>query len=95
MKSIKMQKNNIACNLAALRQLNKFSQEEVAERIGVSWQAVAKWENGPISTRHSELRRAGKAVRCGTRRPNPLRPRADWRKHTAQGQAHLRNRPRG
>ena len=43
---MKMQKNNIACNLAALRQLNKFSQEEVAERIGVSRQAVAKWENG-------------------------------------------------
>ena len=43
---MKMQKNNIACNLTALRQLNKFSQEEVAERIGVSRQAVAKWEAG-------------------------------------------------
>ena len=46
MKSMKTQKNNIACNLATLRQLNKFSQEEVAERIGVSRQAVAKWEAG-------------------------------------------------
>ena len=45
-KSMKMQKNNIAYNLATLRQLNKFSQEEVAERIGVSRQAVAKWEAG-------------------------------------------------
>ena len=43
---MKMQKNNIACNLTTLRQLNKFSQEEVAERIGVSRQAVAKWEAG-------------------------------------------------
>ncbi len=43
---MKMQQNNIACNLTTLRQLNKFSQEEVAERIGVSRQAVAKWEAG-------------------------------------------------
>ena len=33
---MKMQKSNIAYNLTTLRQLNKFSQEEVAERIGVS-----------------------------------------------------------
>lgn len=39
-------KNNIARNLSTLRQLNQFSQEEVAERIGVSRQAVAKWEAG-------------------------------------------------
>ena len=44
--SMKMQKSNIAYNLTTLRQLNKFSQEEVAERIGVSRQAVAKWEAG-------------------------------------------------
>lgn len=43
---MKSQKNNIARNLAILRRLNKFSQEEVAERIGVSRQAVAKWESG-------------------------------------------------
>lgn len=45
-KSMKMQKNNIACNLTMLRQLNQYTQEEVAERIGVSRQAVAKWETG-------------------------------------------------
>ena len=45
-KNMKMQKSNIAYNLAILRQLNKFSQEDVAERIGVSRQAVAKWESG-------------------------------------------------
>ena len=43
---MKTQKSNLARNLSALRQLNKFSQEEVAERIGVSRQAVAKWEAG-------------------------------------------------
>lgn len=43
---MKMQQNHIARNLSILRQLNKLSQEEVAERIGVSRQAVAKWENG-------------------------------------------------
>ena len=43
---MKLLKNNIARNLSTLRQLNQFSQEEVAERIGVSRQAVAKWEVG-------------------------------------------------
>lgn len=33
-------------NLLNLRRLHGFSQEDVAERIGVSRQAVAKWENG-------------------------------------------------
>ena len=45
-KSMKMQKSNLARNLTVLRQLNHFSQEEVAEQIGVSRQAVAKWEAG-------------------------------------------------
>ena len=43
---MKIQKNNIARNLSELRRMNKFSQEEVAEKIGVTRQAVAKWENG-------------------------------------------------
>ena len=43
---MKIQKNNIARNLSELRRMNKFSQEEVAEKIGVSRQAVAKWETG-------------------------------------------------
>ncbi|MDR0928484.1 MAG: helix-turn-helix domain-containing protein [Oscillospiraceae bacterium] len=36
----------IAANLRQLRSLHRLSQEEVAERIGVTRQAVAKWENG-------------------------------------------------
>lgn len=42
---MKNQKNCIAQNLTVLRRKNKYSQEEVAERIGVSRQAVAKWES--------------------------------------------------
>ena len=33
-------------NLLTLRKLHKLSQEDVAEKIGVSRQAVAKWERG-------------------------------------------------
>lgn len=36
----------ISKNLLTLRKINKFTQEEVAEKIDVSRQAVAKWENG-------------------------------------------------
>lgn len=39
-------KKIIANNLRYLRHRNELSQEEVAEKIGVSRQAVAKWENG-------------------------------------------------
>ncbi|MCI7473325.1 MAG: helix-turn-helix domain-containing protein [Clostridiales bacterium] len=43
---MKKQTSCLARNLSVLRQLHKFSQEEVAETIGVSRQAVAKWESG-------------------------------------------------
>ena len=39
-------KKNIAANLRYLRNRHSLSQEEVAEKIGVSRQSVAKWENG-------------------------------------------------
>lgn len=39
-------RNFLAQNLAFLRQHHKYSQEEVAEKLGVSRQAVAKWECG-------------------------------------------------
>jgi len=32
-------------NLKTLRKINKYTQEEVAEKINVSRQSVAKWEN--------------------------------------------------
>ena len=33
-------------NLIMLRKLNGYSQEQIADRIGISRQAYAKWENG-------------------------------------------------
>ena len=36
----------ISENLYSLRKLNQLTQEEVAERVGVSRQALAKWESG-------------------------------------------------
>lgn len=38
-------KINISKNLVFLRKMNQFSIEEVASKINVSRQAVAKWEN--------------------------------------------------
>lgn len=43
---MKKQTNLISQNLSALRQYHKYSQEEVAEKVGVTRQAVAKWEAG-------------------------------------------------
>lgn len=39
-------RDNIALNLRDLRKQSRLTLEEVAERIGVTRQAVAKWENG-------------------------------------------------
>ena len=36
----------ISENIVKLRKKHKFSQEEVAEKIGVTRQTIAKWENG-------------------------------------------------
>lgn len=33
-------------NLIMLRKINGYSQEEIAEKIGISRQAYAKWESG-------------------------------------------------
>lgn len=41
--------NHLARNLSGLRQANGLSQEKVAEAVGVTRQAVAKWELGETS----------------------------------------------
>ena len=33
-------------NLVMLRNMHGYSQEEIAEKIGISRQAYAKWESG-------------------------------------------------
>ena len=38
--------NMISLNLKRLRKYHQYTQEEVAERINVSRQAIANWENG-------------------------------------------------
>lgn len=37
---------NFSDNLACLRKSKNLSQEEIADRLGVSRQAISKWENG-------------------------------------------------
>lgn len=33
-------------NLIMLRNINGYSQEQIAEKVGISRQAYAKWESG-------------------------------------------------
>lgn len=42
---------NISSNLFTLRKYHKWSQEEVADKVGVSRQAIAKWELGVSQTK--------------------------------------------
>lgn len=37
---------NLAEKIISLRKQNGWSQEELAERLGISRQAVSKWESG-------------------------------------------------
>ena len=41
-----MDQTNLAKNLSLLRRTNGLSQEKAAEAVGVTRQALAKWENG-------------------------------------------------
>ena len=36
---------NIGKNIKQLRQQKNLTQEQIAEKLGVSYQAVSKWEN--------------------------------------------------
>ena len=64
---MKKQSNLIFQNLSALRQYHKYSQEEVAEKVGVSRQAVAKWESGETVPDILNCKCPGRALRCFVR----------------------------
>lgn len=41
-----MAQNNLSQNLSLLRRVSGLSQEKAAEAVGVTRQALAKWESG-------------------------------------------------
>ena len=41
-----MNYNNIADNVKRLREARQMTQEQLANELGVTFQAVSKWENG-------------------------------------------------
>ena len=41
-----MNHNNIADNVKRLREARRMTQEQLANELGVTFQAVSKWENG-------------------------------------------------
>ena len=45
----------LAEQIAALRKKHGFSQEELGEKLGVSRQAVSKWENGTTAPSTTNL----------------------------------------
>ena len=46
---------SLSDNLRALRKQKVYSQEQLAERLNVSRQAVSKWENGASDPSTSNL----------------------------------------
>ena len=46
---------SLSDNLRALRKQKGYSQEQLAERLNVSRQAVSKWENGASDPSTSNL----------------------------------------
>lgn len=53
----------IAQRLAEMRRAKGYSQEELAEKLGLSRQAVSKWERAESVAGHGKHHRAGEAVR--------------------------------
>ena len=49
----------LADKIIDLRKKNGWSQEELAEKLGVSRQAVSKWENGDSAPDLDRLRASG------------------------------------
>ena len=51
MNKVKDSNQNIAKAVLKIRQDNKLSQEQFAEMVGVTRQAVSRWENGVSQTK--------------------------------------------
>ena len=51
-------------NLKKLRKLKKISQEELAERVGVSRQSVSKWETGDAYPEMNNILELCKIFKC-------------------------------
>lgn len=60
---VKIVRKSLSEMLKENRTRCKMTQEFVAETIGVSRQAVSKWENGHLGAEHLQPDGAGKAVR--------------------------------
>lgn len=67
---------SIGNNLKRLREKNGFSQELIAEKIGVSRQAVSKWENDTSNPSNSQNNTNTSLLRCRLciRKTGCLRP---------------------
>lgn len=59
----------ISTNLRFLRKLQGYSQEEVAEKVNVARQAIAKWG---YNARFRENNRIGRIIRCYSRSHDSL-----------------------
>ena len=54
-------------NLVILRKLNGYSQEEIAEKIDITRQAYAKWENGATTPDVEKAARDNLGMKGGDR----------------------------
>ena len=51
-------------NLKRLRQEMQMSQKDLSDKIGISQQAVAKWEAGEAAPRADKLPKIAEVLRC-------------------------------
>jgi transcriptional regulator with XRE-family HTH domain len=61
-------------NLVELRENLEFSQEQLAEKVGVSQQSIAKWEGGQ-TPKPEHIRKLAEALQCSTYDISTLAPR--------------------
>lgn len=57
-----LEKSEFGKNLLTLRKKARFSQEELAERVGVHLNTISMWENGISSPNSQKLKRLAQAL---------------------------------